>query len=151
PVLGGHRLFYFPDDEYLLRYETLLSFKSFGPPERAVAMRDSLLANANIQAGVPSSNNYDPLVSARYDGLMQVISQTRSLPLLRLMDVAVVGSPSLFGLPQIASASNGAARFYQVPGEPRRVWLFENARTLPDAAAALAAMTDRAFEIGRAH
>jgi hypothetical protein len=77
---------------------------------------------------------------------MRVISETRSLRLLRLMDVTVVASPSLFGLPQIASASRGAVRFYQVTGEPRRVWQVENALTVPDAAAALSALADPAFD-----
>jgi hypothetical protein len=129
-----------------VRYESFSSFKSFGPPEQAYAMRESLLANANALAVVASSNLYDPVVRARYAGVMQVIRGTRSLPLLRLMDVAVVASPSLFGLPQIASTSRGAIRFYQVPGTPRRVWQFENARTVPDADAALAALADAAFD-----
>ncbi|MEP7359219.1 MAG: hypothetical protein ABI847_18350, partial [Anaerolineales bacterium] len=145
-ALAGHRLLYWPDDEFDLRYGTFLSFKAFGPPEQAYAMRESQLANANVLSGVAASNNYDPLVSARYEALMQVISETRPLPLLQLMDVAAIASPIALSLEEIGGAADGSVRFYRLPSEPHRVWQLEKARTVPNAAAALAALAEPKFD-----
>jgi hypothetical protein len=62
------------------------------------------------------------------------------------MDVAVIASPTTLGLQEIASAADGAVRFYRAPGEPRRVWLLEEARSVVDASAAQAELADPAFD-----
>ena len=140
-----HRLFEFPDDEYVVKYSDFLPFKQFGPPELAVDMRASEVSNIAMVDGLASSNNYEPLVSARYADFIEVISATSSVNLLHLMDVGVIVSGSPLTLPVVTQG--GPVTFYQMPGpgEPRRVRVVYSPRTVPDAAAAKAAVVDPAF------
>jgi hypothetical protein len=147
-ALQGRRLFYFPNDDYDLKYGRFVSFKSFGPSALAYGARESMLADTIALDGIASANNFDPLVSARYAGLMNVISATRSLPLLRLMDVGVIASPASLDLDLISTSAEAGVHFYRVPGEPRRVWVVTATVMAPNGAAALAAMADPAFDPG---
>ena len=143
-AVGDHRLFQFPDDEHNVKFERYLSFTSFGPPEFAHAVRESQLPNVSLLDGLYSASNFDPLLNARYTGLVEVISATRSLNLLRLMDVAVVVSSVPLDLEPIAQGS--ATTFYRVPGEPRRVRVVYTARIVADAEAARAALAHANFD-----
>jgi hypothetical protein len=146
-ALAGHRLLYFPADEYSVKFGQFLSFRTFGPPELALSQRAAQLPNVAMLDGLASANNFDPLVSARYAGLMDVISATRSINLLRMIDVAVVASPvPLAGWERVLEAPGGVVGFYRVPAEVSRVWVVGSARTAPDAAAALAAVADPGFD-----
>jgi hypothetical protein len=150
PIAQGHRVFYYPDDEYTVRYGTFVSFKEFGPPSLAYGARESLLSDLSALDGVASANNFDPLVSARYAGLMNVISNTRSLSLLRLVDVALVASavPHNFELP--AYSGPGGLSYYRVPGTPQRVWIVSAATTVAGMPEALAALADPKFDPAQA-
>jgi hypothetical protein len=145
-ALRGHRLMYFPDEEYMLKYNRFVSFKSFGAPDLAIGAREALLADVSASDGLASANNFDPLVSARYAGLMDVISATRSLSLLRLMDVAVIASSRALDLEPIAGSHAAGVIFYRVPGAPQRVWVVSAATTVPGASEALAAVSDPGFD-----
>ncbi len=145
-ALGGHRLLYFGDDEYAVKYKRFVSFGSFGPSELAYGGREALLANVSALDGVASANNFEPLVSARYAGLMDVISATRSAPLLRLMDIAVIASPAPLNLERVAVSEPGGVTFYRAPGVPQRVWQPSQALTVAGPAQALAALTDSSFD-----
>jgi len=144
PALGGHRLFQFPGDEYHVKFDLLFSFKTFGPPERARAAREAELPNVAQLDGLASANNFDPLVSARYAGLVRVISDTHSLTLLPLMDVAAVVSSVPLDLDVIARGD--ATTLYRVPGDVRRVRVVYAARTVADADAALTAVAAPDFD-----
>src|SRR5579859_2562827 len=150
PIEQGHRVFYYPDDEYTVRYGTFVSFKAYGPPSLAYGARESLLSDLSALDGVASANNFDPLVGARYAGLVTVISNTRSLSLLRLMDVALVASavPHNFELPAYTGA--GGLSYYQVPGMPQRVWIVSAATTVAGMPEALAALADPKFDPAKA-
>jgi hypothetical protein len=144
-ALDGHRLLYFPDEEYGVKYERWLSFEQFGPPETALELRAAQVPNVGVLDGLASANNFDPLVSARYAGLMHVVSETRAVRLLWLMDVAVVASRTpMAGWERVAEA--GEVGFYRVPGAPRRVWTVYRAETAPEAEAALRAVAAPDFD-----
>ncbi len=145
-ALGGHRLFQFSDDEQRV-FSQFWSFRSFGSPEVARSVRETQLANAGLLDGLAAVNNYEPLVSARYAQLLDVISTTRSLNLLRLMDVSVLASQAGQSLPLLGTA--GMVDFYQVPGEVRRVRVVYAERRVPDAAAAFAALAAPNFDSDR--
>jgi len=144
PALGGHRLFQFPGDESHVKFDLLFSFKTFGPLERARAAREAELPNVALLDGLASANNFDPLVSARYAGLVRVISDTHSLTLLPLMDVAAVVSSVPLDLDVIARGD--ATTLYRVPGDVRRVRVVYAARTVADADAALTAVAAPDFD-----
>ncbi len=144
PALGGHRLFQFPGDEYHVKFDLFFSFKTFAPPERARAVREAELPNVAQLDGLASASNFEPLVSARYAGLVRVISDTHSLDLLRLMDVAAVVSSAPLNLEAIAGGD--ATTVYRLPGEARRIRVVYAARTVADADAALAAVASPDFD-----
>jgi hypothetical protein len=143
-ALGSHRLFQFPGDEYHVKFDLLYSFKTFGPPEIARATREAQLPNVSPIDGLASASNFDPLVSARYANLVKVISETRSLQLLPLMDVAVVVSSRPLNL-EVMRRSD-VTTFYRVPGDVRRVRVLYASRTVPNAAAALRAVAAPDFD-----
>jgi hypothetical protein len=145
-ALGTHRLLYYPNDEYEVKYERFVSFKSFGPAGLAYGARDSLMADVSTLDGVATANNFEPLVSARYSDLMDVISATHSLPLLRLMDIAVIASPSQLGLEPVATSASGGVHFYRAPGVPQRIWLPTEAITVEGGSAAMSALADPNFD-----
>ena len=142
-ALDGHRLFYFPADEYAVKFD-LLSFKRFGPPELASTLRAAQVPNAAMLSGLASANNFEPLVSARYAALMEVISATRSLNLLRLMDVGVVASPASLDWEMVTGTET--VTFYRAPLAPQRVWMVYSTLTVPDENAALEAITAPNFD-----
>jgi hypothetical protein len=143
-ALGDHRLFQFPRDEYHVKFDLLLSFKTFGPPEFARAALEALLPNASQIDGLASASNFDPLVEARYARLVRVISDTQRLDLLPLMDVGAVVSRAPLDL-DVIHAGN-ATTIYRAPGDVRRVRVVYAARTVADADAALSAVTASDFD-----
>ena len=122
-ALGNHRLLYFPEEEYEVRYGRFVSFKRFGPGELAYGGREALLSDVSTLDGVASANNFDPLVSARYASLMDLIGVTHSPALLQLMDVAVIASPARLELESVAVSEAGGVTFYRAAAPPQRVWL----------------------------
>jgi hypothetical protein len=142
-TLGGHRLFQFPDDEYRVKYGHYLSFFNFGSPDYAPATRSEQFANLNLLDGLASANNFDPLLSARYVDYLAIVSATRSLNLLRLMDVGAIASSE--PLPFEIIAKGSATTFYRVPGAPRRVRTVYLTRSVPDAPTARAVLLDPNF------
>ncbi|MGH2524413.1 MAG: hypothetical protein ACRDH2_18045, partial [Anaerolineales bacterium] len=120
-VVGSHRLFQFPDDEQRVKLQRYFSFEHFGALRDARAVREAQLPNVALLDGLASANNFDPLVSARYAGLIEVISATRSLSLLRLTDVAVVASSESLPLEADEISVGDATTFYRLPGDARRV------------------------------
>jgi hypothetical protein len=145
-AVGEHRLFYFPADEHSAKFDRLLSFQAYGPPEWAHAMREAQLPNAALLDGLASANNFEPLVSARYAGLLDVISATHSLNLLRLMDVGVVASSASLDWEVVGEEAVSGVRFYRLPAEPQRVWIVYQSRTVSSAEAARAAIAAPDFD-----
>jgi len=107
-------------------------------------VREAAVPNVAQLDGLASANNFDPLVSARYAGLVRVISDTHSLDLLPLMDVAAVVSSAPLNLEAIARGD--VTTVYRLPGEARRIRVVYAARTVADASAALAAITAPNFD-----
>ncbi len=144
PALDGHRLFQFPGDEQHVKFDRLLSFKDFGSPELARATREAQLPNVALLDGLASASNFDPLVSARYASLVKVISDTRSLNLLRLMDVGAIVSSTPMDMEVLAQGETTSV--YRVPGDVRRVRVVYAAHIAADAAAALRVVADADFD-----
>ena len=145
-ALGSHRLLYFPDDDYSVKYGRFVSFESFGASDLAYGARESLLSNLSALDGVASANNFEPLLSARYAGLMDVISATRSAPLMQLMDVALIASPSKPNLVPVTVSEAGGVTFYRAPAAPQRIWLPSASKTVAGPTEALAALADPNFD-----
>ena len=96
-MLANGRLYLNPDDEYELKFNRFMRFDSYSIDEDWSSLREDLLPNINILDGVPSVNNYDPLVSARYARWMDALrkleasgDRTSLFRILNLMGVSAV-------------------------------------------------------------
>ncbi len=74
--LRGARTLYLPDDEYEAKFRYAVSFTSFQAdnPAHWHGVRNSLLPNLGMIDGVPSANNFDPLLVGSADALLQSLS-----------------------------------------------------------------------------
>lgn len=92
-LANGHRSYLPSADEQALKFERFLRFDTFNLDEEWLNIRAVRLPNLNILDGLPSANNFDPLLPGRYsnwiDGLEQA-SQDVQQSLLDLMDVGVL-------------------------------------------------------------
>lgn len=113
--LGGGRLFISESDEYELRYEHFFrfdSFHTFKPP----VIRRSLLPDAFLLDGLPSANNYDPLLPARYKAWMDILnaaSESNQKGLIARMGVTLVETVD----------ANGFISFESMEALPRARWV----------------------------
>lgn len=140
-VPGGARLYSFPPDTQTLTY-TPFTFKRFLPADQVLHVRDDLAPNVSALFGVPTANNFDPLVSARYAEYMRVLSDTRRVDLLNYANIGIIHSARPFIWEVVARGPT--ATFYRVPGTPQPAWLATEAQpagNLAEASAALRAPT----------
>ncbi len=128
-TLSAGRAYTYADDEYRIKFREFFRFNSFDALD-AQSLRDSLLPNLPVLDDTPSANNFDPLLSARY---VEYVKAMESHPrLLDLADVRAIVKP--MGI--VAARDSDTAR----------VRVVYNARTVENAAAALAAITDPDFD-----
>jgi hypothetical protein len=102
--LGNGRLFISEPDDYELRYEHLFQFSDFFASDPEL-IRSSLVPNTAILTGIPSANNYDPLVPNVYRNWMDQLNQAgkdERQDLLAQMGVSVVEEVDLEATPQIS-------------------------------------------------
>jgi hypothetical protein len=114
-----HRLYLSLSEEYVLKYERFLSFKSFSLNESWNNLRNVMLANLNLIDGIASANNFDPLLSSRYDRWMKTIDKLDGddvIPWLQIMDVGLVEKIDLSNdLGVKFEPLNGAKRYWWFP------------------------------------
>ena len=90
PLRGG-RVYMSPRLEYVLKFERFMRFDTFQPEIPWGEMRSFLLPNLNLLEGLPSVNNFDPLVPGRYTQWMEALDGEQDhSALLNLMAVSAV-------------------------------------------------------------
>jgi hypothetical protein len=96
-MLDGGRLHLNLRDEYELKFGRFMRFDTYQINEDWKNLREVLLPNLNILDTIPSTNNFDPLVSARYARWMDALAKiekagagTMYFRLLNLMGVRAV-------------------------------------------------------------
>ncbi len=125
------RLYQSADDEYNSRFVDLFPFTSFNSLNPQ-ALRDSLVANLPVLYGIATTNNFDPLVTARYANFIKAMEQNP-----RLLDLADV----------TAIVKRKGAVSLRPPGAARLRVIYD-ARIVGSADEALAAITNPAFDPG---
>jgi hypothetical protein len=78
--------------DYALKFNRYFSFTAFGPADLAYwqGLKETLIPNLGIYAGLASANNYDPLTVGRWQKLIDLVenaSATQQARLLALMNV----------------------------------------------------------------
>ncbi|MEK7276255.1 MAG: hypothetical protein AAB427_02805, partial [Chloroflexota bacterium] len=128
-TLSAGRAYTYADDGYRIKFREFFRFNSFDALD-AQSLRDSLLPNLPVLDGIPSANNFDPLLPARY---VEYVKAMESHPrLLDLADVRAIVKP--MGIVAVRDSDTA------------RVRMLYNARTVGNAAAALAAITAPDFD-----
>ena len=92
----GHRLFLPADLEYELKFERFFRFDTFGPGTDWALLREAGLPNVTLLDGLPSANNFDPLLPGRFATWMETLGAlppTQQARLLALMDVGWLAVP----------------------------------------------------------
>jgi hypothetical protein len=92
-MLDGRRLYIGKQAEYDLKYNHYLQTNSFEPGRDWESYKSLLLADANLSEGIPSSNNFDPLVPGNYAFWMNrldAMDPTEQEPLIKMMNVGAV-------------------------------------------------------------
>ncbi len=123
-IVDSHRLYVDPQLEGELKFGQHFRFDSFQSGHDWGLVRASHLPNTGLLDGLPSANNFDPLVPARYTAFLDALERAapaRRTELLDLMDVgreAVGAERSDLGLRYIERSSARRARLV-----PNAVWV----------------------------
>lgn len=70
---GDTRIFIPSEDEYLIKFKKFVRFSNTGLLGDIADIRKTGLPNLNLLDGVPSANNFDPLIPARYAMIMDTL------------------------------------------------------------------------------
>jgi hypothetical protein len=103
-LLAGRRLFLPEVYEETVKYKRFLRFDTFDPGEDWLGMRAWMLPNTNMLDGIPSANNFDPLVPGRYADWTAYLSQAdwqtwyRMLGMMNVGALAVPGAGNPYGV-----------------------------------------------------
>ena len=141
--VGAGRLFLAPADEERLKFRCYFRFDTFWPPHGWADVTASLLPNLTMWAGVPSANNFDPLVPGRYAAWLKAWAQQP--PPLQARWLARMG---VTVRQWVDPVDDCAVRFQPLPdAEPLARWV-PLAYAVPDGATALEAVIQRAKQGG---
>ena len=100
-LIGDGRIYLPAEDEELLKFERFLRFDTFQPFDSGEdwrSLRASMLPNITLLEGLPSANNFDPLIPGRYATWLAALEGASSdlqEEMLNLMGVTVVESIDL--------------------------------------------------------
>jgi hypothetical protein len=114
---SGSRLYLPPADEYEIKYNRLFRFDDFGHADKLKQAIEQILPNTHLLQGVPSINNFDPLIPGRYYSMMRYIGGLDPFSReswLRLMNVGVVE--------KLSPSSREEVVFEILPGASRFSW-----------------------------
>ncbi len=136
---ADHRTIMPSDVEYDLKFFRFFRFDAFGPASDWALVREAGLPNTLLLEGVPSVDNFDPLLPARYVDFRQALeglAPPRQEPLLGLMDVGWRATEDPRRL--------GGVRYEPVAG-PTRARMVPTARWVESPAQALPIVMSEGF------
>lgn len=137
-------------DRDAVTFDHFLSFASFDPIlERPwFAMRETLLPNMGMLDGLPSANNYDPLLPVRYADLLNAVDSadpTLEIRLLQMMGVETLITEEL-AEDQAPVHANADVVFTRVPEPLPRAYITFSAHWVDGRQEALQAVVDPSFD-----
>jgi len=140
-ALQGARVFLPPADEDRLKFQHYFRFDDFSPPpEGWQSLRASLLPNLTLLDGLPSANNFDPLLPARYVSYTQraaaqppdarerlwarlgvgLLGHVATEPPYRLTWLALEAEPQARWVPRATWVADGEAAWQEVARRARQ-------------------------------
>jgi hypothetical protein len=90
---GDYRYFVTEPFDYATKFDQYFRFDRFGPlqVEHWQQLRETLVPNVGVYAGLPSANNDDPLVVGRWQQLTDLIKTADEIQRARLLSLMNVG------------------------------------------------------------
>jgi hypothetical protein len=116
-LVGDGRIYLPREDEEQLKFQRFLRFDTFSPGESWDALRATLLPNTSMLAGIPSANNFDPLVPGRYARWMEALEDSGEMGRQRVLDQMAVTV-----VERVDPASPEGVRFETRQALPRIRW-----------------------------
>jgi len=115
----GARVYLPPNGEDHLKFDRFFRFKDFSPPADGwKGLRATLLPNLSLLDGIPSANNFDPLLPARYDWYTAASAAQPPQARRRLWARLGVGAVA-----RVDPASTYAVHWGAISAEPRARWV----------------------------
>jgi hypothetical protein len=151
---GDYRTLLTDDFDYRLKFNQYFRFKQFGPlsVDHWQNFRETLSPNGGVFAHLPSANNDDPLVVARWQQLMTALeraSPNQQARLLGLMHVGyLISDPTAPALGRVIYQTE-AVTIQQVPEPLPRAYFVGQASPAPNEAAVLARLLAPDFDSRR--
>jgi hypothetical protein len=136
---GSYRFFVAEEFDYAIKFEQYFRFETFGPLELVYwqGLKETLVPNLGVYAGLSSANNYDPLVVGRWQQLVNLMKDADEGRRARLLSLMSVGYfidsagrriwPELYndGIITIQAVPEPLPRAYFVP---RASWVDDEAK-----------------------
>lgn len=146
----NYRFFVDEQFDYATKFDQYFRFATFGPAELTYwqDLKETLIPNLGVYAGLASVNNYDPLVVGRWQKLTDLLkdtSESQRARLLALMNVGYfVGNSSQSVGPILYT--NGSITIQSVPEALPRAYFVPQAYHAQDGAKAMARLTSPDFD-----
>ncbi len=150
---GNSRFFVDEEFDYAAKFDRYFRFSAFGPAEISYwqGLRETLIPNLGVYAGLASSNNYDPLVVGRWQRLVELLPEADEklrARLLALLNVGyLIGSPAQSAWPTVYS--NEAMAIRPVPETLPRAYFVPQAYPAKDETEVIARLTSPDFDYHR--
>jgi hypothetical protein len=131
-----HRIYMPPEIEYDVKFVQTHRFDRFLADFDWSYVRDIGLPNTTLLDRIPSANNFDPLLPARYSQWMEQLEELpepRKMEMLGLMDVGW------------AAVDDGGIHYRPIPN-PRRVRVLSKARFVESNASAITIVANEGFD-----
>ena len=140
-IQGDHRLYMSEELEREIKFDVAFRFDSFQPELDWRIVRDSGLPNTPLLDRLPSANNFDPLMPARYVLWMNRLEKIPLAQRERLLPAMDVGW-------QAVHRTNGLPIYEPVP-DPMRAWIVPSVEWVANPIEATRLATSSATDLSR--
>lgn len=150
---GDQRFFVDEEFDYAAKFDQYFRFKSYGPLDLSYwySLKETLIPNLGVSAGLASVNNYDPLVVGHWQRLTDLLKDADATQQARLLALMHVGyfvddgshqvGPTLFTI--------GTTTIQQVPDPLPRAYFVSQVYWAKNEAEAISRLTSPDFDYHR--
>jgi hypothetical protein len=143
PLADGHRLYMPPDLEQSVKFDRHFRFDDYQPEHDWAQVRLAELPNTTVLDGLPSANNFDPLLAGRYEAFLANLRSASPAAQTEILDLMDVGWVAIR-----APNDPAGARYERRPGA-QRARLVPTAQWVQGPEQALAALQNGAYDPAR--
>lgn len=146
---------FFVDDEfdYATKFDRYFRFQSFGPLDLTYwqGLKETLIPNLGVYAGLASVNNYDPLVVGRWQRLADLLKDANDLQRPRLLALMHTGYFVDDGSPRVGPTlyTAGTTTIQQVPDPLPRAYFVPQVYRTKNEVEAISRLTSPDFDYHR--